>query len=141
MLPRRTAIVIATVDVLTALLVVFGVFAGLPTRWWPVDTGASLLAAIDLVAGVGLLARARWAVRAARVAGVVSLVMGLFTVTVLALTASWLGGVYGPVGHGGAIVLALVALLVFPYLVVAPVVQLLWLRPAAESKAMAPGRV
>ena len=74
-------------------------------------------------------------------AGIVSLVLGLFTVTVLSLTASWLSGVYGPVGHGGAIVLALVALLVFPYLVVAPVVQLLWLRPAGESKPMSPGRV
>jgi hypothetical protein len=141
MLSRRTAITIATVDVLTALLVAFGVFVGLPTRWWPVDTGAFLLAAIDAAAGIGLFARTAWAVRVARVAGVVSLVLGLFTVTVLSLTASWLSGVYGPVGHGGAIVLALVALLVFPYLVVAPVVQLLWLRPANEGKRMSPGRV
>ncbi|HEY4013281.1 MAG TPA: hypothetical protein VGM06_08075 [Polyangiaceae bacterium] len=141
MLSRRTAIVIATVDVLTALLVAFGVFVGLPTRWWPVDTGAVLLMAIDLAAGIGLFAATPWAVRVARIAGLVSLALGLFTVTVLALTASWLSGVYGPVGHGGAIVLGLVALLVFPYLVVAPVVQLLWLRPTAERKPMAPGRV
>ncbi|HTS01966.1 MAG TPA: hypothetical protein VMN04_05530, partial [Thermoanaerobaculia bacterium] len=93
MLPRRTALIIATVDVLTALLIAFGVFVGLPTRWWPVDTGAVVLSVIDLAAGVGLFAATPWAVPLARVAGVVSLVFGLFTVTVLALTASWLSGV------------------------------------------------
>ncbi len=141
MLPRRTAIIIAIADLLTAALVAFGVFVGLPTRWWPVDGAALVLVAVELGAGIGLLAGTSWAVRTARIAGVMALAMGLFTVTVLALTASWLSGVYGPVGHGGAIVLALVAVLVFPYLVVVPVVQLLWLRPGADTSPMASGRV
>jgi hypothetical protein len=53
-------------------------------------------------------------------------------VTVLAVTASWLSGVYGPVGAGGAVVLVLVAALALPYLVVLPVVQLVWLRGAGR---------
>ncbi len=60
---------------------------------------------------------------------VTALALGLFAVTVVAVTASWLSGIYGPVGRGGAIILALVAALALPYLVVLPVVQLVWLRP------------
>jgi hypothetical protein len=57
-----------------------------------------------------------------------ALVFGLVLVTALALTASWLSGVYGPVGRGGALLLTLVAALALPYLVVLPLVQLVWLR-------------
>jgi hypothetical protein len=60
----------------------------------------------------------------------VALALGLFLVTVLAVTASWLSGVYGPVGAGGALILTLVAVMALPYLVVLPVVELVWLRPA-----------
>jgi hypothetical protein len=140
MLARRTRIVLATANLLTAALIVFGVFVGLPNRWWPVDTAAIVLGAIEVASGVGLFAETRWAVRVARAAGAVALAMGLFTVTVLALTATWLSGVYGPVGRGGAVVLALVAILVFPYLVVFPVAQLLWLRPV-EGNSGVPGRL
>ena len=141
MLSRRASIVFAIADVLTALLLLFGVFVGLPTRWWPVDTSALVLAAIEIAAGAGLLVGAGWAVRVARIAGLAALATGLFTVTLLAVTASWLSGVYGPVGHGGALILALVAALVFPYLVVAPVIKLWWLRPGAEARPVASGRV
>ena len=61
-----------------------------------------------------------------------SLALGLALVTVLAVTASWLSGVYGPVGAGGAVVLVLVAALALPYLVVLPVVRLVWLRGAGR---------
>jgi hypothetical protein len=141
MLARRTCIVIGTADLVTAALVAFGVFVGMPTRWWPVDSAAVALVAIELASGIGLFAGTKWAERVARAAGAVALAMGLFTVTVLALTATWLSGVYGPVGRGGAIVLALVAVLVFPYLVVAPVVQLLWLRPGDGVNRGLPGRL
>ena len=49
--------------------------------------------------------------------------------TLLALTASWLAGIYGPVGAGGAAIMALVAALALPYLVVLPCVELVWLAP------------
>jgi hypothetical protein len=132
-LSRSAAISFGVADVLTAAVVGLGVFVALPGRWWPVDVPAALLTALELAAGVALFARAAWAERLARVACFVALSLGLFTVTVLAVTASWLSGVYGPVGRGGAIVLALVALLALPYVVVLPMVQLVWLRPRRRA--------
>jgi hypothetical protein len=79
-----------------------------------------------------MLARAKWAVRAARLAAVCGLIVGLVLVTALAVTATWIFGIYGPVGRGGAIVMSLVAALALPYLVVLPVVELVWLRPRDE---------
>lgn len=135
MLSRRAALVFGIADLLTAAAVGLGVFVALPARWWPVDVAAAVLAALELGAGVGLLVRATWAERAARAASAVALALGLFLVTVLAVTASWLSGVYGPVGAGGAMILTLVAALSLPYLVVLPVVELVWLRPAPRAGA------
>ncbi|HEY8039929.1 MAG TPA: hypothetical protein VIF15_09060 [Polyangiaceae bacterium] len=134
MLSRRAALVFGIANLLTAALVAFGVFVALPARWWPVDGAAVALVALELGSGAGLLLRAPWATRVARAACAVALALGLFTVSVLAVTASWLGGVYGPVGMGGAVILVLVAALVLPYVIVLPLVQLIWLRPRAEAK-------
>jgi hypothetical protein len=129
MLSRRAALVFGTADLLTAAVVGLGVFAALPARWWPVDSAAAVLTVLEVAAGVGLVTGTTWAERAARAASAVALALGLFLVTVLAVTASWLSGVYGPVGAGGAIILTLVAVMALPYLVVLPVVELVWLRP------------
>ena len=128
MLSRRAAVVFGVADLVTAAVLVLGVFVGLPSRWAPVDVPAVALIAVDVAAGVGLLAGKPWAARVARGASALSLALGLVLVTTLALTASWLSGVYGPVGMGGAVILALVAALALPYLVVVPVVRLVWLR-------------
>jgi hypothetical protein len=130
---RRTAAAIGTADLITAALIAFGVFFALPARWWPVDTVACLLIAIELASGIGLLARARWGVAVARAAGAVALGIGLITVSLLAMTASWLSGIYGPVGLGGAMVLGFVAALLVPYLVVLPIAQLVSLQPNADA--------
>ena len=63
-------------------------------------------------------------------AAALALAFGVALVTTLALTASWLSGVYGPVGRSGALLLTLVAALALPYLVVLPAAELLWLRSA-----------
>jgi hypothetical protein len=128
MLSRRAAVVFGSADVLTAALVVVGVFIGLPSRWPPVDGVAIVLTVLLGASGAGLLSGASWAVRVARVTSAVSLAIGLGVVSVLAVTASWLSGVYGPVGRGGAIVLLLVAALALPYLIVVPTIRLVWLR-------------
>lgn len=133
MLSRRAAVVFGVADLVTAAIVVVGVFVALPSRWWPVDLGGGVLAALEACAGVALLTRRGWAERLARAACAVALALGLFTVTVLAVTVSWLRGVYGPIGAGGALVLALVAALMLPYVVVLPVVQLVWLRPRLST--------
>jgi len=128
---RAASLCFGVADLLTGALVAVGVFAGLPARWWPVDVGAGLVAGLDVAAGVALLAGVRWAPRLVRVACAVALALGLLTVTLAAVTASWLSGVYGPVGQGGAIILGLVAALVVPYAVALPLAQLVWLRPRA----------
>ncbi len=134
MLSRRAAIVFGIADLVTVAIVGLGVFVGLPSRWAPVDVPAVALIAVDLAAGVGLLTSKPWAVRIARAASALSLALGLALVTLLALTASWLSGVYGPVGMGGAVILALVAALALPYLVALPIVRLVWLRGADQDK-------
>jgi hypothetical protein len=127
--------VFGVADLVTAGLVLLGVFVGLPARWAPVDVPASVLVALKIVSGVSLIARARWAPRMATVGAALALALGLALVTALALTASWLSGVYGPVGRGGALLLTLVAALALPYLVVLPAAQLVWLREAALRAA------
>jgi hypothetical protein len=128
MLSRRAAVIFGSVDLLTAAIIAVGVFVGLPSRWAPVDVPAVALVVLDLAAGVGLLSRQPWAARVARWSSGVALALGLWLITVLGVTAGWLSGVYGPVGAGGAVILALVAALVLPYLVVLPAVRLVWLR-------------
>jgi len=124
---RAAAIAFGALDIVSAILVYFGVFEGLPARYWLVDGGAALLIALFVAAGAGLLAETPWARRAALVASIASLALGLLLVTTLALTASYLSGIYGPVGRGGALILALVAALALPYLVALPLAQLAWL--------------
>jgi hypothetical protein len=131
----RAARTFGAAHLATAALVGFGGFVGLPSRWAPVDAAAAALTILHAAAGGGLLRGARWGERAARVTSGVSLAVGLSLVTTLAVTASWLGGVYGPVGAGGAVILALVGALALPYLVVAPCVELVWLgRPGAREE-------
>jgi hypothetical protein len=113
-------------DLLTAALVLVGVFVGLPSRWWPVDAGALVVACTLVVAAVGLLAQKPWAWRAVRIASGIVLALGLALVTFLALTVAHLSGVHGPVGKGGSLAFAFVLALVLPYLLVLPVLQLLW---------------
>jgi hypothetical protein len=127
-LDRRLArLSFATANLVASALVLVGVFRGLPARWWVVDAGAGVAGAVLLVSAAGLFTRARWAERATRLASFIVLALGLALVTTLALTASWLWGVYGPLGRGGAMLLVLVAALALPYLVALPALQLLWI--------------
>ena len=119
-------------------LVAWGVFRGLPTRWWAVDSGAAVVCALLAASGILLLADHRRKEVVTRVAGFVVLALGLAVFAALALTASWLYGVYGPVGKGGAALFALVALLVFPYVVVLPAVLLAWVGPRARRPGVEP---
>jgi hypothetical protein len=118
-----------------AVLVAWSVFRGLPTRWWVVDTGATIVVALMAASGVALLANHRLAEPVTRAAAAGVLALGLALFATLTLTASWLYGVYGPVGKGGAALFVLVALLAFPYLVVLPAVLLAWVGPRARTKS------
>jgi len=124
---RAAALVFGAVDIVSGILVYIGVFEGLPTRYWLIDGGAALLIALFTAAGAGLVGGTAWAPRAAIAASVASIVLGLLLITTLALTASYLSGIYGPVGRGGALILGLFAALALPYLVAIPLAQLAWL--------------
>jgi hypothetical protein len=130
MLSRRAATVFGVADALTALVIATGIFAGLPSRWWPVDATATALVVVEVVASVGLLSRAGWGPAVARATAAIALTIGVALVTTLAITASWLRGIYGPIGAGGAVLLTLVAALALPYLVALPAVQVVWLARA-----------
>lgn len=124
-----------TINLGVAALVGFCVFRGLPTRWWVADTGGAIVVVLMAASGLALLANHRFAETITRVAAGVVLAHGLALFAALALTASWLYGVYGPVGKGGAALFVLVALLVLPYLVVLPAALLAWVGPRARPKA------
>ena len=117
-----------------AALVAWGVFRLLPTRWWVVDDGAAIATFLMAASGFALLANHRLAEPVTRIAGFVVLALGLGVFAALALTASWLYGVYGPVGKGGTALFTLVALLVFPYVVVLPAALLVWVGPRARRE-------
>lgn len=115
-------------DLVAAAVIAVGVFRGLPARWAPVDVPSAIVAGLLGVSGVLLVMRHPRALPVARIAAFAALAAGLVLVTLLAIAASWLFGVYGPVGRGGALLLVLVAALVLPYLVFLPAAQLLWAR-------------
>jgi hypothetical protein len=119
---------IAGVQLALAVLLLAGVWGLLPARYWPVDASLSALALLQLGAAVGLLARQAWGVRVGLFAGWAALCAGATLVTVLALTVAHLSGMYGPVGAGGAVLMAVIAALVLPYLVLLPALQIMWLR-------------
>ena|SRR5579859_2499908 len=126
--------VFGVANLATAVLIYVGVFEGLPSRYLPVDAAAAVLALFFGLAGAGLLGEATWGPIVAWLASLVSLTLGLLLVATLALTATFLSGVYGPVGRGGALILGLTAALALPYLVVLPVAQMAWLGPFRELK-------
>jgi hypothetical protein len=118
-----------------AALVGWSVFRLLPTRWWVVDDSAFVVVVLLAASSVALLANHRLAEPITRAAAAVTLVLGLALFATLALTASWLYGVYGPVGKGGSALFVLVALMVFPYLVVLPAALLAWVGPRPRKAA------
>jgi hypothetical protein len=120
--------VVAFAQLALGLLLLIGVWGLLPARYAPIDFVGSALALLQLSAAAGLLTRKRWAVRVALIAGWAALVAGATLATVLAMTVAHLSGTYGPVGAGGAVLMAVIAALVLPYLVFLPAMQVAWLR-------------
>lgn len=122
---------IAASQLLLSLLLLGGVWLALPARWLWIDVPTTLLALAAGTIAVALLLRAPWAIRGARVLLWVELAFGTLLVTLLALSIAQLAGSYGPVGAGGAVLMATIALLIVPYLVALPALQLAILRKLA----------
>jgi hypothetical protein len=133
---RGPAVAFGISNLVAAAVATLGVFAGLPARDARVDVPAGLVILLLAVSGVGLVAGARWGAAAARVAAGVTLALGLFLVALLAVAASYLAGIYGPVGKGGAVIFTLVLLLAIPYVVVLPALTLYWLGRGASKAGL-----
>lgn len=114
-------------NIFVAVLAYGGIFRGLPSRWLPVDLAGVVIIAMMAASGVALVLNRRGAAVLTRVASLVVLVIGMILFAALVLTASWLAGVYGPIGKGGAAIFMLVAAMVLPYTIVLPAAELLWL--------------
>ena len=121
-------IAIGCVQSLLALLVLVGIWLGLPARWLWVDVPGTLLGLACAATAAALFARAPWALALARVVLWAELIAGTTLVTLLGTGIGQLAGAYGPVGSGGALLLGTIAALVLPYLVVFPALQLRSLR-------------
>ena len=117
----------ATLDLVTAVLLLGGIWLALPARWWPVDVFGTALGLLLGASGIGLLREAEWSPKVARIAAATSLTVGTLLVVGLAFTAGSISGLYGPVGAGGALLLIAVAALLLPYLVIFPAAQLYFL--------------
>ena len=119
---------VAAMQLVVAALLMIGIWVALPARYAVVDVLGTGVALLYAAAAAGLLSGARWGHSLARGASYIALGLGALTVTLLAMSAAQLSGLYGPVGSGGALLLGTVALLVLPYLVALPAVQLALLR-------------
>ncbi len=136
-LARRARVGFGVANITIALAVAYGVFRLLPTRWWLVDAGALTIITLLGASGFMLLRRHPMRERVTRVAATIVLVLGLALFAAIAITASWISGVYQQVGASGAIIFGLVAALVLPYLVVFPAVELAWVSsPDRGAKAV-----
>ena len=119
---------VALAQLLVGVLLLVAVWTLLPARYLPIDALGSVLGAVCVVSGAGLLSGAAWGLRLARVVSIATLVCGLGLTSALAVTVAHLAGSYGPVGAGGAALMAVIAALLLPYLVGLPLLQLTWLR-------------
>jgi len=121
---------LAASQLLLSALLLLGIWAALPARWWPIDVFGTALALMQSLAALGLLLSKPWGRRLARVMAWAALAAGATLVTALMMTLFHLAGLYGPVGAGGALLMGTMAALVAPYLVGLPVLQLRWLGAA-----------
>jgi hypothetical protein len=111
-----------------ALAGLFGsLFVVLPVRYWAVDVPSVLLAGLSVWSALELTLRRgpRW--RVPVLSACCDLTVGLCALSALALGMSYLGGIHGALARSSITVWLLGSLLVFPYLVIYPALQLLWL--------------
>lgn len=133
---------VAVADVILGVILVAAPWLALPGRVAVVDGGATGLGLLHLAAGAGLLLGRSWAPRLARVVAALLLVLGGACLVGLALSASFLFGVYGDVGRAGAVTFGVAILVLLPYLVGFPALVLVVLRapPSPEARPTRPAR-
>jgi len=122
-------------NALSALVLLVGVFGVVQPRFWALDAPLSVIALVELISAVGLLAKLPWALRALTVSAWVTFVLGLLVVSLIIITMGFLRGIHGDFGTAALAVSGLIVALLVPYTVVLPGLQLLWLkRQPAEPR-------
>ncbi len=122
--PIRRAFAIGNGLLAVTLVALLG---SLPTHYWPVDGVLVALSVLALASAVGMWNRSVWGLRALRVAALGMLFAGLTAISALALGVSYLSGVHGEMAHTALGFWIGGSLLLLPYLVIYPLLQLLWL--------------
>jgi hypothetical protein len=117
---------------LLAVLLCIGVFGALPVRYWAVDASTCLLAGVLSLSSLGLLRSSAWRWRVLRASALCELAIGLSAIAALALGVSYLGGIHNEVGRNALVAWIAGSALLFPYLIVYPALQLLWLHACAR---------
>lgn len=123
----------AWVPLVQAMACISALLIFLPERWLPVDAPLLVWALLSSVVCVGLVCRRSWSRPLARLLAAMGLVLGATAVTLLVWSCAYLWGIYGPVGKGGTLIMAAVALLVLPYFVILPAWQLWLFREAKPA--------
>lgn len=124
-------------NVLLAAFLVWGTFGGLSARDLWVDAPAVMLALLLCASALGLLRNAPWALALLRACASIELLIGMVAIAALALSVSYLFGTHSDLGRSGALSMTVVIALLLPYLVVYPVLQLLWVY-GKQRQATAP---
>ncbi len=135
-LNRRVQRFFGALDIVLAILILIGVWLGLPARWAPIDALGTFVALALTVVGLGLVNDRTWAPRAGHLLGGALFLVGLGLTGLLTTTAGQLAGMYGPVGLGGAALLFAGSAIILPYLVIFPAAQFYFL--AAENPKAPP---
>ncbi len=133
--PSETAVrrTFGVAYLVTGALILGGVFLGLPTRYAVVDVCGGVLGGLLALTSVALLVGHARGKAIARVVSYVTLALGALVIVLLASSAGYLRGAYGPVGQGGALIFVFVIALVFPYAIALPSACLVWLGPRSRS--------
>lgn len=124
----RVRIAFGVSNAVVALILLVGVFVVVTPRFWGLDVPAAVIALLELVSAVALLANFPWARRALRIAAWVSLGLGSLLVALVVISMAFLRGIHGDYGVAALAVSGLIVALLVPYVVVLPTLQLLWLK-------------
>jgi hypothetical protein len=116
-----------------AVTLVAVVLFALPSRVSWIDLPALTLAGLNLAAALTLLFKRAIGKRLGMLAAQANLFVGCILVALLLASCAWLWGIHGPMGQGGAVLFGSVVLLVLPYLVFAPILELRSLRKSVAN--------
>jgi len=125
-------------NLVSAAALTWVVIAALPARWWVVDTAALIAIAAYVVAGAAWLCPSPACIRLARAGAAICLMLGMLLLASVLLSISWLSGIYGPIGAGGAALFTIVALLTIPYAIAWPLAQCIYAGRALHARKSEP---